>query len=418
MGIDAIPESMMFRGELPWHGLGVRVTGIPTWQEAIAAAGLDWTVKTQPLALRVRDDNAMVPMQYQTGDHPIQAYPTVCPACGGSVQDSGDLRQRRCAKMTEQGGEGCGWTQTVTDFVLGDDVPEARAVVRSTDNRVLGVVGPDWTPLQNVDAFRWFDPFVEKGLASYWTAGSLHRGEVVWVLAKLEQGASIVENDSVAKFILLSNAHRGGTSARVGFCPIVVVCANTLQMAHEHAGSKLIRVRHTESVKENLEALRDIMNVANQEFEATAEQYRILALTDIVEADLKRFVRTTFFSEAVAGEEKVGTRILDAVLKLYEEGRGASERGHNLWRAYQAVTEFLTWGRGRTPDSRLTSAWFGDSAKLNLRALKLALDLAKQGVQRSPAATIETVDVPDEPVGVAIDPAAMQGEDGDLDDAE
>jgi len=41
-------------------------------------------------------------------------------------------------------------------------------------------------------------------------------------------------------------------------------------MAHGSDASRLIRVRHTESVLENLANVREIMDLANAEFEATA----------------------------------------------------------------------------------------------------------------------------------------------------
>ena len=45
----------------------------------------------------------------------------------------------------------------------GREVPN-RAVVRSTDESLLGVVGPDYEPLQNSDALAWFQPFVDSGM--------------------------------------------------------------------------------------------------------------------------------------------------------------------------------------------------------------------------------------------------------------
>src|SRR5262249_46049761 len=48
----------------------------------------------------------------------------------------------------------------------------AFAIVRDSDQRVLGAVGERYRPLQNREAFAWFTPFLAAGEASLETAGS------------------------------------------------------------------------------------------------------------------------------------------------------------------------------------------------------------------------------------------------------
>ena len=48
-----------------------------------------------------------------------------------------------------------------------------KGVRRTSDGRMLGVVGPRFTPLQNKDAFQWFQPFLSAKEAQLHTAGSL-----------------------------------------------------------------------------------------------------------------------------------------------------------------------------------------------------------------------------------------------------
>ena len=54
----------------------------------------------------------------------------------------------------------------------------------------LGVVGPRYVPLQNKDAFEWFQPFVDAGECSLHTGGSLSGGQKVWALAQLNRDPS------------------------------------------------------------------------------------------------------------------------------------------------------------------------------------------------------------------------------------
>ena len=85
----------------------------------------------------------------------------------------------------------------------------------------------------------------------------------MWALAKISDGnMDVGKQDSVAHYILLSNAHDGSVAVRVGFTPIRVVCNNTLTLAHDSNASKLLRIRHTSSLHENLELVREIMNIA------------------------------------------------------------------------------------------------------------------------------------------------------------
>ena len=351
-------ESMMYAGKMPWHGLGTQLADDDTLDvaKAIVAAGLDWTVSLQEL-------------------------------------------------FADVGGQG--YMQTVP----------GSAVVRDTDRKLLGVVGPNWTPLQNADKFAWFQPFLDSRLASLESAGSLQEGKRTWILARINrEPMQIVPGDTVEKFILISDSFDGTLAVRCGFTPVRVVCANTLAMAHGNGASNLIRCRHTANVKTNVDDLRQVMDTANSEFEATADQYRSLAHRSINASDLRKYVKQVF--EMPEKDSDVSTRsrnilddiigrysgeqevigqllashnvrkqatvqadgmllsaILDGTTAAFESGAGSdipAVRG-SMWAAYNAVTDYLTHSRGRTEDSRINSLWYGDSARINAKALSTAL---------------------------------------------
>jgi hypothetical protein len=50
---------------------------------------------------------------------------------------------------------------------------------------LLGVVSRRYQPLQNVEAFEFFDPIVGEKKAYFETAGALGEGERVWVMARM-----------------------------------------------------------------------------------------------------------------------------------------------------------------------------------------------------------------------------------------
>lgn len=309
-------EQMFSVKETPWHGLGHVVRNAPTIEDVLKLAGLDWTVSMQPLYL------------------------------GENYQN-----------------------KAVTE----------KAIVRDSDQSVLGFAGPHYKPLQNNEALDFFKPFHDSKEAIFETAGSLRSGRKIWILAAINRSEiEVVKGDTVKKFLLLSNGHDGKTGVRIGFTPIRVVCANTLAVAHTNENSKLMRIFHSKKVKENLDLIRDTVNIANEAFEATAEQYKLLAARNVHKGDLEKFVSKVFYNnkQAESDREKIARENLNQeILKLFETGHGAEIPGvrGTYWGLYNATTEYLGYIRGRDQDTRLDNLWFGTSKNLNDKAFETAL---------------------------------------------
>ena len=304
-----------FVGQQAWHGLGILLPNPPTIQEGISYAGLDWQVKLQPIYL---EDKTLI---------------------------SGN-----------------------------------SAVVRESDNSILGVVGERYTPLQNIDAFDFFNPFLESGLVQLEAAGSLKQGRRIWVLAKIKEDMIIKGDDVVQKYILLANSHDGSLAITAGYTPIRVVCNNTLSMATGgKSGSQLLKIRHTSSAQMTLDKVRETMNIVNQTFEATAEQYRFLTTKIINEEQLREYVKIVFKQDMIEKSSTRSINQLDQVYWLFENGQGNRLPGvkHTAWAAYNAVTDFLSHQAGNSEDGRMNSLWFGSNAKRNELALQEAVNLVQ-----------------------------------------
>jgi len=276
---------------------------------------------------------------------------------------------------------GLNWDAITRPLFLNDGTQApANAVVRSDTNAILGVVGKDYMPLQNLNAFTFFDSFIESNQAQYETAGSLRDGKRVWVLAKINADIDVVKgNDILERYVLLSNSHDGTTAVRAGFTNIRVVCANTLAVSHSSANSRLIRVRHGRNVRENLDRVAEIMNLANREFEATLEQYKFLANREINSTDLEKYVKMVMVGDKkLELNPEAGSRILNKIIPLFEKGRGNDmpEIKHTYWSAYNAISEYLQYEKGTDEGIRIDSLMFGQSATTLDTALKVAIKMA------------------------------------------
>ncbi len=307
--------------QIPWHGLGVILKDPPAnVEEALQVAGLNWEVRLSPL-------------------------------------------------------------ETTFDGVTL--ATTHNAVVRTSDKRVLGVVGADYHPVQNKAAFKFFDPAIEKGLVSLETAGSLQGGKRVWMLARvLGATADIVPGDQINGYFLISNSHDGSLRVRVGFTGVRVVCCNTLAQAHE--SSALLRVSHTKNAEVALEAIQDIVDFQKRNFSATVEKMRDLARMGVSTESLRQYVERVFMPEVkkrtVADEDAqlALNKIHAKIIPLFEKGRGNDMPGvkGTMWAAYNAVSEYMTWEKGRSANTRLDSLWFGEGGKINQRAFTTALKMA------------------------------------------
>lgn len=274
---------------------------------------------------------------------------------------------------------GLDWNVSLRELFTGDGVKVShRATCRDTDGSILGVVGPRYVPLQNNAAFDWFQPFVDSGECSLHTAGSLHEGQKVWVLAQLNRtNSEIVPGDEISKFLLLSNSHDGSTAIRVGFTPIRVVCANTMAMAHQCDQSKLIRIRHTKSSRQNLDKVREVMDTINASFEATAEQFKFLASRNFNQDDVSKYVKMVLNVENATELPTKTQNIISSIMECIE---GPMQSAPNVagtwWAAYNGVNEYLNYKKGRTQENRMNNLWFGTGLAENRKALDLALTLA------------------------------------------
>lgn len=319
-------DHMMAVGEQPWHGLGTTIATPPeSGEEALRIAKLDWDVVREPLFL------------------------------------------------------GSGQRATISGAANRQNDGQHAATVRKNQDGttdILGVVGPAFTPYQNADMAKLFNPLIQDGIADIETCGSLFNGRRVWMLAKFKGGnLKIDSNDEVARYLMAAHGHDGCFAMRFGPTATRIVCNNTLSMAVESEETSAIKLLHTKNLAENLEILRDAVVKTQEHFELTADQFRLLANRGVSRADLREFARIIVAAKVDEKDWTSGQRKkIGVIIGAAVEGRGNS--GKNWWHAYNGVTEYLTWERHQTVDARMESLWFGDSSKVNEKALNLALEMS------------------------------------------
>lgn len=162
--------------------------------------------------------------------------------------------------------------------------------VRESDNRVLGVVGGRYKPVQNAEAFAFTDELVG-GDVRYETAGSLADGKRVWMLAKMPD--TRVLDDVVEPYLCLTNGHDGFSSLKVCMTPVRVVCQNTLNMALKSA-KRTWTVRHSGNINAKMEEAQQTLGLAQDYMKKFEEEAEELYSIKVSPAQFKKLSSTLF----------------------------------------------------------------------------------------------------------------------------
>lgn len=309
-------ETMAYAGELPWHGLGVQVPSDLSPSQMLEKAGLDWTVQKIPAFADIN----------------------------GSKVNVG-----------------------------------RSALVRSSDNSVLDVVSNDWNPVQNQEAFEFFNEYCQAGDMEMHTAGSLREGQIVWALAKVKDSFELFKGDQVDSYLLFTNPHKFGQSIDVRFTPIRVVCNNTLTLSLAQKEAQSVKVTHRTVFDAN--NVKETLGIATGKLQKYKEMAEFLGSKRYTNEKLKEYFGKVFpvlaYNKEKGPQRKEISKSATRALEIVNTQPGAKFAEGSWWQAFNAVTYMTDHEIGRTADSRLTSAWFGPNKNLKVKALETAVEFAE-----------------------------------------
>ena len=317
--MTAAVESIAWTGQPPWHGLGTPVGDELSPQQLQVAAGLDWSV-------------AKVPLVYRHNEQEIAS--------------------------------------------------EQFALVRSSDGRMLDVVkSRDWEPVQNDQAFTFFDEFVRSNRMSMDVAGSLRNGQIVFVLAKMNYDFCIGPNtdDRTESYLLFTNPHRYGQAVDIRVTPVRVVCMNTLSLALKSESKAKVKYSHRR--KFDVEAAQAVFRDSLAMLDTYREKASFLAVKNYEDESLKRYFERCFpyVPNIHTRRPNLDRSSRNALLALdtVEKQPGSELAPGSWWNAYNTVTYLTDHQLGESQDTRLHSAWYGKGERRKRQALELALDFAE-----------------------------------------
>lgn len=266
----------------------------------------------------------------------------------------------------------------------GIRVKSHRALVRDSDNRVLDIVGPNYTPTQNAEAAAFFKKFTDAGQMTMETAGSLRHGERVFFLARLQESFALAGGDEVQGYLLLCSPHKFGKALTAMFTPVRVVCMNTLTMALA-SGNKRFSMPHIKVFDaEVMKAAEQALGITRELMTDFKEKATFLSQVPYKTLDVQRYIATLFQPETLgqtANDHDLQDEFKQTAKLVYESLEtqpGAELSKGTYWSALNAVTHVVDHKLGRVRDNAMYNAWFGQQGALKRRAVDLAVEFAKQ----------------------------------------
>jgi phage/plasmid-like protein (TIGR03299 family) len=320
-----------------WHGLGTVVESAPNPFAAMRLAGLEWDVLESA--------------------HLVGVY------------NPGEANETRVSTDT------------------------GKILIRSDDHSVLGVVGPDYTPVQNQTlaelAWALRDAASGEGVKVE-SAGSIRGGKRVWFLLQapsLEIGA---RGDVTNPYLMLTNGNDGMESLKAFGTGTRVVCANTYRLAMGQARD-VISFRHTSGINDRVETLKVTINqwfaaiAKGREF-ADALHRRKMTRTEVQDLWVEVIQRLDgeIPSKPKNGwEERTRDQAVAGLAHMAQVfDRESQQFGASAWIAANAATNWIQHVRSqysvRSKDDgvRAFAKWGGTVAEDTAEVWKLAAALA------------------------------------------
>lgn len=315
--------AMAYVGNVPWHGLGQQLERGASIDEWRKQAGLDWRVERSPV------------FYHKNPDFPF-----------GNTK-----------------------------------FPKRHVLFRSDTQHELAVVSKDYRVHQPEEVLGFFDEISKIGGFELETAGVLKQGERIWGLARINDGEDIVDGDRTRPYLLLATSFDGTLATTARFTTIRVVCNNTLQMATEGISDGVVRIPHSRSF--NSDQIRKELGIYVSAWERFQHEMRVLAKQKMSEAEAEAFT-AMLLSKRQTPNPKTGkkadvreSRNFKQLMAMFKgDALGYDMVGRSALGMLNAITEWTDHYRGRTPDTRLNSAWFGDGNALKQEAKEVLYDFA------------------------------------------
>lgn len=262
---------------------------------------------------------------------------------------------------------GCNWIGEQEEIITtsGKSCSDNKAIVRSDNGKVIGVVGKRYTPIQNNFAFSFLDVLCREHNMSYEKAIIFDGGKKIMIQAKVDGVVTIRPGDELLKYISFINTFDGTLPFIAKYSFHRLICKNGLTgLSRENKAT----IRHTLNASLKVEEAFRILGLGMSYFNEFEQGCKVLAQKMLDKKMVDTFIKGVF---GEADSTKVKNQI-EKVTALYENGTGTGQG--TAWDIYNGYVEWIDHFRSSNPETRVANAVLGADDKKE-KAFEIAMNL-------------------------------------------
>jgi phage/plasmid-like protein (TIGR03299 family) len=267
--------------------------------------------------------------------------------------------------------------EITTGGVTKVDCPDKFMTVRTNPatgaTEYLGVVGEDYTTVQNEQVTEILNLLVDESGAHFETAGSMRKGKSVFVTMKLPASMVIAGVDRMDLYLAATTSHDGTASLRLDATPVRIVCANTQRMAYDRSQGSYT-FRHTSNIGAKIAEARQALGLMWKHFDAFEAEAEKMLNETLTMGEFEKVVAELWplaqdASDAATNNAKKRSATLRYLIRDADTQKAITG---TRWAGFQAVTEYLDHHvPAKNATARATRALSGAGVDLKTRAFEL-----------------------------------------------
>ena len=219
----------------------------------------------------------------------------------------------------------------------GFRIKDQFATKKKGTDEVFGIVGKDYTIVQNEEAFSFVDGIIQDGL-TFVKAGET--SYMNYIIASLPD--QYIMDDKFTPYIIFQNSHVGASTIKAAICPLRIICQNQFSMEFRRSTNK-ISLRHSSSVHDKMKEAQHTLQFTAEYMNTFTKQAEKLATTKISDESVGSIVDQYFLIDEEASTRKINST--EAKRQIFLNAYNAEDNQNfkgTAWGMINAFSDYIT----------------------------------------------------------------------------